>query len=233
MSQAPLDIVWLGRCGYRQALGLQEDLRRGVLEGRQRETVLLLEHPPVITLGQHACPEHVLLDPTELAAAGIEVVPTSRGGDVTYHGPGQLVAYPIVRLEHGVVAHIRAMAAAVVGILADYGIAAEFRRQLPGVWVGDGKICAFGVHVRHRIAVHGLAWNLTLDPRAFSVIVPCGLTDTRVTSLAELRPTLPVPSPELMAPLLGRALARELGRAPTFLPANVFPPLLSSTRPVE
>jgi lipoyl(octanoyl) transferase len=210
----PLAIAWLGRVGYRAAWDLQESLRRRILDGESAETILLLEHSPVITLGRSANPNNVLLDEAALAARGVERVATSRGGDVTYHGPGQLVAYPVVKVR-SVLAHVEAMGRAVVDLVRRFGIEARFRRDLAGVWVGDAKLCAFGVHVSRRVAIHGLALNLTTPLDAFSAIVPCGLCDRGVTSVAAL--TGASPTAESLAPDLGAALARELGRAPRAL----------------
>jgi lipoyl(octanoyl) transferase len=173
--------------------------------------VLLLEHDPVITLGRRARPEHLLLRPDELVARGIEICRASRGGEVTYHGPGQLVAYPIVRLRRGVLAHVQGMAEAVIAVLRPLGVEGEWRRTSPGVWVGASKICAFGVQVRRAVSVHGLALNVGTDLSAFSTIVPCGLPGAAVTSVAQLRGgrIASLPTLEEMA----RDLARALGEA--------------------
>lgn len=204
-------VKWLGRVPYREAWALQEALRRRVIDGEPAETILLLEHPPVITLGRAANPSNVLLEEAALAARGIELVRSTRGGDVTWHGPGQLVAYPVVRLHRGVVAHVTGMAEAVIEVVRTLGVEAEFRRERAGVWVGDRKLCAFGVHVGRGVAIHGLALNLTTAPGAFSLIVPCGLRDAGVTSVAEL--TGASPTVESLAEPLAVALLQALGRA--------------------
>jgi lipoate-protein ligase B len=165
---------------------LQERLRAALLRREGAETLLVCEHPAVITLGRRARPEHLLLSSAELARLGIEVRPASRGGEATYHGPGQLVAYPVVRLARGVLAHVEAMAAAVIALMADFGVRGQWRREEPGVWVDDAKICAFGIHVRRGVAVHGLAFNVTLPSSSFAPIVPCGKVGGKVTSLHEL-----------------------------------------------
>jgi lipoyl(octanoyl) transferase len=183
--------AWLGRVPFLAAAALQERVREEVLAGARGDTLLLCEHDPVITLGRSARPEHVLLPAAALAARGIEVAPASRGGDVTYHGPGQLVGYPIFRLRRGLVRHMEAMAEAIVEVLGTFGIDGQWRRERPGVWVGDEKICAFGVHVRHRVAIHGFALNVSTDLEAFSAIIPCGLRGSGVTSIAELRGRAP------------------------------------------
>ena len=178
--------TWLGRAGFDRVAALQEQIRGEVLAGRSPGAILFCEHDPVITLGRGARAEHVLASDGELARRGIEVVHASRGGDVTYHGPGQLVGYPILRLRRGVVAHVEAMASAVIEVLAELGVAAEWRRACPGVWVGTDKICAFGIHVRHGVAIHGFALNASTELTAFDTIVPCGLRATGVTSLRRL-----------------------------------------------
>jgi len=190
---------------------LQERLRADLLAGHGPETLLLLEHDPVITLGRSARPEHVHLPEPELARRGISLVQTGRGGDVTYHGPGQLVGYPIVRLRAGVVGHMTAMARAVAAVLAEQGVDARWRRESPGLWVGDAKICAFGVHVRQRVSIHGFALNVAPDLAAFELIVPCGIAGVRTTSLAALG-IAPPPLPDLAARVAAR-LGAELGLA--------------------
>jgi lipoyl(octanoyl) transferase len=167
----------------------------------------------VITLGRRARPEHLLLQHADLAARGIEVCQATRGGEVTYHGPGQLVSYPIVRLRRGVLAHVQGMAEAVIAVLRPFGIEGQWRRSSPGVWVGSSKICAFGVQVRHGVSIHGLALNVSTDLSAFSTIVPCGLPATAVTSLAQLRGELAPPLPGLhqLASELAKALGQVFG----------------------
>lgn len=178
--------AWLGRVPYEQALRLQEQIRDQVAAGMAAETLLLLEHEPVITLGRSADFANVLASPEELRRRGIAVVRTSRGGDVTFHGPGQVVGYPIFRLQRGVRAHVKAMADGILATLGALGIAGEWRDSRPGVWVGADKICAVGVHVRRRVAMHGFALNVNTDLAAFRTIVPCGLHQAGVTSMARL-----------------------------------------------
>src|SRR3954454_7303767 len=147
---------WLARVPFAETAALQERLREDVIAGRAPETLLLCEHDPVITLGRSAASANVLASADELARRGVEVHAASRGGDVTYHGPGQLVGYPIVRLRAGVIGHVTAMARAIAAVLGELGIEATWRRETPGLWIagagGDRgrKICAFGVHVHRR-----------------------------------------------------------------------------------
>jgi lipoyl(octanoyl) transferase len=201
--------VWLGRVPFDHTAALQERLRTDILGGRGPETLLLCEHDPVITLGRSADRRNVLASPEELGRRGIAVRQASRGGDVTYHGPGQLVGYPVFRLRPGLVGHMEKMAAAIVEVLADLGISSRWRRDLPGVWVGEEKVCAFGVHVRHRVAIHGFALNATTPPDAFSAIVPCGLSTGGVTSIARLRGR--APALEELAGAAARAVERSFG----------------------
>jgi lipoate-protein ligase B len=222
----PLQHLWLGTVPYRDAWQIQEDLRRRVIAGATAETVLTLEHPPVVTLGRGADPRHVLHDEAQLAAAGIERVATSRGGDVTWHGPGQLVAYPVVRLERGVVAHVQALAGAVIDVLAPLGIKGEFRRDAPGVWLGPRKLCSIGVHIHKRVSIHGLALNVRTAPGAFACIVPCGLRGVEITSLHALLGDGAPGVAELAAPLAS-ALAARLRRCVQFLSRAALPSLLS------
>jgi lipoyl(octanoyl) transferase len=175
--------VWLGRIPYAQANELQESVRAQVASGTSPNTLLLLEHEPVITLGRNADAAHIVASASELASLGIRVERSSRGGDVTYHGPGQLVGYPIFRLARGVRAHVCAIAESIVAVLARLGIEAQWREDRPGVWVGLSKICALGVHVRRGVAMHGFALNVDVDLDRFRTIVPCGLHGFGVTSI--------------------------------------------------
>jgi lipoyl(octanoyl) transferase len=205
---------------FARTAALQERLRADILAGHGPETLLLCEHDPVITLGRSARPEHVLASPAELGARGIDVHHASRGGDVTYHGPGQLVGYPIFRLRTGLVAHMEKMAAALIEVLGQLGLTGHWRRDRPGVWVGGEKICAFGVHVSHRVAIHGFALNVTTPPEAFSTIVPCGLADAGVTSIAAL--TGQAPALETTAAATARAFERAFGFALETSAAGTF-----------
>jgi lipoate-protein ligase B len=163
-----------------------ESLRARILDGEAAEELLLLEHPPVITRGKRARAENLLATEAELTARGIALVPSTRGGDVTYHGPGQLVAYPVLRLDDGVIKHVERLATATVMVAERHGVRARFDRDCPGVWANDAKLAALGVHVHRRVAIHGIALNVTTALDAFALIIPCGLNNTRVTSLAQL-----------------------------------------------
>jgi lipoyl(octanoyl) transferase len=200
---------------YGATAALQESLRQQVVAGLGPETLLLLEHQPVITLGRSADAAHVLAAPEELQGRGITVHHTARGGDVTYHGPGQLVGYPIIRLRGGIVGHMRAMADGLADVLAGHGIAVRWDRDAPGLWVDEAgappaKIAAFGVHVRQRVTIHGFALNVTSDLNAFRLIVPCGLPDARVTSMKQLLGD-GAPAVDALAEDVAQSFARRFG----------------------
>lgn len=201
---------WLGRVGFAETVALQEDLRRDVVAGGA-ETLLLLEHEPVITMGRSAVTANVLVDEAEMGRRGIALHRASRGGDVTYHGPGQLVGYPIVRLRGGVRAHVQAMALAVADVLRTLGIEAVYRPSAPGLWVGDAKICAFGINIHRRVTVHGFALNLGTDLGAFDLIVPCGISGCAVTSVRAL--VGDAPAPEALASPIAAALGKRFSIA--------------------
>jgi lipoyl(octanoyl) transferase len=178
----------LGRIAYGDALALQQQIAAERKQGLAPDHLLLLEHPHVITLGRNGRMENVLAGGDILARAGIEFYPTDRGGDVTYHGPGQLVGYPILDLrewKRDVSAYVRGLEQALIDTLADYGITAGRIPKLTGVWVGDRKIAAIGVHLSRWVTSHGFALNVNTDLSYFQYIVPCGLTKP-VTSMAQL-----------------------------------------------
>jgi lipoyl(octanoyl) transferase len=185
----PAWLVDLGLIDYNRALELQSAAVAARAEIRIPDTLMLLQHPPVITLGRAASPEHVLLSLEELTARGIQARETGRGGDVTLHAPGQLVGYPIVNLnERGRDVHryLRDLEELLIRSLSGWGIEAGRIPTLTGVWIGDEKIAAIGVAVRRWIAHHGFALNVSTDLTLFEAIVPCGLADKGVTSVARL-----------------------------------------------
>jgi lipoyl(octanoyl) transferase len=178
----------LGRMDYGRALELQQQLVAGRKQGLVPDHLLLLEHPHVITLGRNGHLENLLASDEILTRSGIAFFPTDRGGDVTYHGPGQLVGYPILDLrewQRDVGAYVRGIEQVIIDTLADYGIAAGRIPKLTGVWVGDRKIAAIGVHLSRWVTSHGFALNVNTDLSYFQYIVPCGLTKP-VTSIAQL-----------------------------------------------
>jgi len=178
----------LGRLEYGAALEVQRRLVDARKQGAVPDQLLLVEHPHVVTLGRNGHLENLLAGEQVLARAGIAFYPTDRGGDVTYHGPGQLVGYPILDLREwrrDVGAYVRALEQAIIETLADYGIAAGRIPKLTGVWVGERKIAAIGVHLSRWVTSHGFALNVHTDLSYFQYIVPCGLTKP-VTSMAQL-----------------------------------------------
>ena len=189
MPEQPFcQVISLGTVEYRRAWQLQTDLVTDVHEGKQPNTLLLLEHPHVYTRGRLARPDHIPMSTYELASQGISVVETDRGGQVTYHGPGQLVAYPIVNLRNwgGPLKYVRTLEQVIINTLADFGIGSGIEPGLTGVWVDYCKIAAIGVKISRGIAHHGFAINVNPDLSKFSQIVPCGITDRQVTSMAHL-----------------------------------------------
>lgn len=189
LRETACQVCWLGTIDYTTAYDLQKRLWQARLDGRIPDTLLLLEHPPTLTLGKSGKLENLLVPQEELAARGISLFFTDRGGDITYHGPGQLVAYPILNLApHGKDIHryIYNLQEAVIRTLADFSIAARRDEQHVGVWVGDEKIAAIGVAVHRWVTMHGLALNVNPVLEHFRLINPCGITDKGVTSMAQL-----------------------------------------------
>jgi len=180
---------WLGRIRYAEGLEIQADAARAVAEGGE-ESLLLLEHEPVFTLGRNADAADILLDEEHRRALGIELFEADRGGKATYHGPGQLVGYPILNLDpdrRDVKAYVTDVEEALIRTLASLGIPAARsprKDRVTSVWVGNDKIAAIGVHISRWVTTHGFALNVTNEPLAhFSGIVPCGITDGGVTSI--------------------------------------------------
>jgi lipoyl(octanoyl) transferase len=175
----------LGRVEYAEAAALQERLRERVLAGELPDLMLLLEHPPVYTLGRRSTTDELPLGEELYRARGIDVVRTRRGGKLTYHGPGQLVGYPIMHVAD-VPGYVDAMQRALIAALADAGIAARRRAGIEhtGVWVEERKIASIGVHVSRGVAIHGFALNVENDLAPFAWVVACGLPDVQMTSVA-------------------------------------------------
>lgn len=198
-------VAWVVDCG-RMAYGDAWALQRACLAARQADrigdVVLLVEHPPVITIGRAGRTANILLPRDLLRARGFEVFEVERGGDVTYHGPGQLVGYPICNLralDEDVVRYVRLLEAALIGALQEFGITAARVRGYPGVWTDDAKIAAIGVAVKRKVTMHGFALNVDPDLDHFTVINPCGLGRPvtsmarvlgRAVPLAEVRPVV-------------------------------------------
>ena len=207
------EVHWLGEgIDYAWAWGLQQELLAQRVAGEREDTLLLMGHAPVYTAGRRSVPEHVI---AELDAPLIE---TDRGGQTTYHGPGQLVGYPIVSLTElglGPKRYVMAVESALIAALAEFGVVAHREEGLTGVWTRAGKIAAIGVKVSRGVTMHGFALNVATDLRAYDAIVPCGIGDRPVTSLAALlgSATLPGNAPELKeaAYVVAEALGSSLG----------------------
>jgi len=198
------NVLYLGRVAYGTALALQRTLQQMRKSGRIENTLLLLEHPPVITLGRNAHLANVVAPPEFLAQRGVELFEIDRGGDVTFHGPGQLVAYPICDLRSfspkvGAVEYVRRLEEVLIRTCGDYGIGTQRIKGLTGVWTyalpqkPEAKIAAIGVHISRAVTTHGFALNVSTDLDFFSLIVPCGLAGKPVTSMErELQKSIPL-----------------------------------------
>jgi lipoyl(octanoyl) transferase len=192
MQLRVINVVYLGRVDYSTALELQQTIVHLIKEGRIGHTLLLLEHPPVITLGRNAGMANIIASRDFLSSQGIQLHETDRGGDVTFHGPGQLVGYPIFDLRAftpriGAVDFVRKMEEALIRTCGDLGVVTGRVPGLTGVWTEDhppAKIAAIGVHISRAVTSHGFALNVSTNLEYFKLIVPCGIADKPVTSLA-------------------------------------------------
>jgi len=180
-----VDVRRLGRVPYQEAWSLQNRLADARRAGLVPDTLILLEHPHTYTIGRSGTRDHVFLDDGELAAHGITCLEVDRGGDVTYHGPGQLVGYPIIGLgpRPDVGWYLRGLEACLIEVLADFGIVSGRLEGYTGVWIADRKIAAIGVKVSQGVTTHGFALNVATDLSLFSHILPCGIPDKGVTSM--------------------------------------------------
>jgi lipoyl(octanoyl) transferase len=214
-SSEELWVCHLGTVAYRDALAMQAGIRARRQAGELPDTLLLLEHPPVYTRGRRSLDGDLPLGEDFYRAKGIEVIDTDRGGRLTYHGPGQLVGYPIMAVED-VGRYLRTMEAAIVAALAEEGIEARARPQdgpdYTGVWVGERKIASIGLHVSRGISTHGFAVNVEVDLEPFSWVIACGLPSVSMTSLAlETGPTSGAAATSL--PCLRKRIAHNFCRA--------------------
>ena len=185
----PLDIRHLGRISYASGLALQERLVEERKQGVVGDTLLLLEHDPVVTLGRNARAENLLISEDLLRARGVDLFEVGRGGDATYHGPGQVVGYPIIEIREGrrdVHRYVRDLEEVMIRMCGDYGFRARRITGKSGTFVGDDKIGAIGVRISRWVTSHGFAFNVNTDLSGFDLIVPCGLRDQGVTSLSKL-----------------------------------------------
>jgi lipoyl(octanoyl) transferase len=200
---------WLGRVPYDRALALQRWLRQEVVEGRSSGALLLLEHPPTLTQGRSARQENLRASPQQLERLGIPLFRVERGGDVTYHGPGQLVGYPVLPVRGGVRRFVEALGEAARVLLEGLGIEAAWDPERPGLWTAKGKIAAVGLHVHRGVAIHGVALNVAPDLGHFDLIVPCGICGARVTSVRAILGE--APPLEVLAASFASAFAEALG----------------------
>ncbi len=211
--------LWVCRLGtreYRDALALQERVRAARQGDRIPDVLLLLEHPPVYTRGRRSDASELPMGEAWYLAQGIDLVDVDRGGRVTYHGPGQLVGYPIMRIED-VIAYLRTMEEAIVATLADAGVPARARPDegpdFTGVWAGERKIASIGVHVSRGVTTHGFAINVSNDLQPFSWVIPCGLAGVQMTSvIAETGGSAETPSSYDVRESAARRFAEAFGR---------------------
>jgi lipoate-protein ligase B len=215
------DVHWLGMMAYDEAWQLQARWAEEIASGQRSDTLLLLEHPHVYTLGRRGRAEHVLWSEEELSRRGVALRWVDRGGDVTYHGPGQLVGYPLLRLasdgwqrgrlpQADFVGYVRRLEMVLVGALERLGVKAETRSGLTGVWVGAKKIASIGVKVDvNGVTRHGFALNVNPDPEYWRGIVPCGLEGVQMTSLADL--LAPVPAMEAVVEQVSQMFGEVFG----------------------
>lgn len=225
MSDNVIRVIHAGRVGYGEMLDRQHRLFDGLVAEKRAgrpvsaEYIITVEHDPVITLGRHADRANLLVSKTALDARGVALASIDRGGDITYHGPGQLVVYPIIDMERhglGVKAYVNILEQAVIDLLDELGIAAGRVEGATGVWLGTGtpaerKICAIGVRCSHFVTMHGLALNVSTDLTQFGLINPCGFTDKGVTSVARELPGTAY-TPGILAPRIANHLLGLLNR---------------------
>lgn len=189
MSERIIQVIDLGRMPYGEALELQRRAVEGRIAGESPDSLFLVEHYPVLTLGKSAHSENILASKEALAKFGVEVFEIERGGDVTYHGPGQLVGYPVVNIKSlgiGLHDYIRGIEETMIRALGAFGVIAGRIEGLTGVFAGGEKAVAIGIAVRKWVTFHGFAFNVNPDLRHFELIVPCGIRDYGVTSLSKL-----------------------------------------------
>jgi lipoyl(octanoyl) transferase len=188
-----LSILDLGTQPYAPVLRMQEERLAARQRGEVPDALILVEHAPVYTMGRNAKPENLLLPEDECRRRGIEVFRTGRGGDITYHGPGQLVAYPVVDLtpmELGAADYVGRLESTIQAVLRDFDVESSTDRRHRGVWIGNSKIAAIGVRISRHVTMHGFALNVRVDLDRYGGIVPCGIADRGVTSLHFLRPNI-------------------------------------------
>jgi lipoyl(octanoyl) transferase len=196
MLYVPLNVLILGKCEYEQALKIQYELLGKRQQNRIEDTLILVEHPPIITLGKNAVKENIKASETYLKEHGISIKNINRGGDVTYHGYGQIVGYPIINLKAkdiGVKGFVKTLEEVFIEVLKyNHNIDAKRDEHHTGVWVDDDKIAAIGLAVKRSVTMHGFAFNVNTNLDHFGLIIPCGIKDKGVTSLQKLKGGLPL-----------------------------------------
>lgn len=189
MTERELDIFLLGSIAYSEALNLQKELHEQILSGERRSTLLLLEHPPVITLGKHASSDDVLVTTEDLEQAGIDLERVDRGGEATAHEPGQLVIYALLDLKLfnlGAKAFVNKLEDSIIELLGAYSLAAQRDEAFPGVWVGREKVCSVGIRISRGVSYHGMALNVSNSLETFTKIIPCGIQDRKLNTISRL-----------------------------------------------
>lgn len=202
---------WLGQQPFAACLEQQLRTREAIVEGTGVETLFMVEHPPTLTLGRRGKREDVLWSDEQLAAEQVAVCETPRGGEVTLHAPGQLVAYPVIRIGRAIREHIERMAAVTIELFEQLGVdGVEFRADHPGVWRGDTKMASIGLHISRGVCVQGMSINLDVAPNLFGSLVSCGIPDIRMTSVSALRAE-PLPPIADLAQRWAQAFAERAG----------------------
>jgi lipoate-protein ligase B len=227
-------VVDLGQQSYEDCLALQREAARARIAGvLDQDLLLLVEHPPVVTLGRSSKEAHLLASPSLLRERGVELFEVERGGDVTFHGPGQLVGYPIIDLKrHRQDLHwyLRQVEELLIRALATYGLSCRRSEGYTGVWIEDRKIASIGVHARDWVTWHGFALNVSTDLRFFDLIVPCGIQAVRMTSVREELGDVSVTMANV-AERTARSAADVFGLAPTSFTPDELYAVLPSVRP--
>ena len=184
-----LDILDLGRKNYKEVWDIQLELHKNRVENRIPDTLILVEHNPVITLGKSGLQNNILISEEELQKKGIEFYQVERGGDATFHGPGQLVGYPIFNIKQGLAGirpFIEKIEEVIIRVLHDFRISAKKHEKMIGVWTDEGKICSIGIAVRRWVSFHGFALNVNTDLSYFDLIYPCGYKEIKIVSMKKI-----------------------------------------------
>ncbi len=202
---------WLGRQAFADCLDEQLRIREAVLDGTGPATLLMVEHPATLTLGRRATREDVLWSDERLRAEKVAVCDTPRGGDVTLHAPGQLIAYPVLRVDRQIRAHIMCMAEVTISLFEELGVTGtEYRADHPGVWRGDTKMASIGIHISRGVSVQGMSINLDVAPALFGALVSCGLPSIEMTSVSLVRDA-PIPPMAELAKRWAEGFAERAG----------------------